>query len=154
LQFSPLRAVQWFGYVGVDLFFVLSGFIITATCRADLGRADRLPRYLFRRFWRIFPAYWAALAAAVAFYACSSPRTVFGRNWPAEWCDTLLLLPQQTGCRFLPVAWTLSYELMFYLAFGVLFLLPRRAARPALVGWAALVAATAAAGYVAANRFT
>jgi peptidoglycan/LPS O-acetylase OafA/YrhL len=154
LRFNLLRVVQWFGYAGVDLFFVLSGFIITATCRADLGRADRLPRYLFRRFWRIFPAYWAVLPAAVAFYACSGPKPVFGPNWPAEWCDTLLLLPQPAGCRFLPVAWTLSYELMFYVAFAALFLLPRRAAVPALGGWAVLVAWAAAAGHMPGNRFT
>jgi len=152
LGFRPLRPVQWFGYAGVDLFFVLSGFIIASTSRADLGRAARLPRYLFRRLWRIFPPYWVALVPAVAFAAYSA-QPVFGPGWPAEWLDTLLLLPQPGGCRFLPVAWTLSYELMFYLAVGGLFLLPRRAAVPALAGWAVLVVGLAAAGHKPGNRF-
>jgi peptidoglycan/LPS O-acetylase OafA/YrhL len=153
LRFSPLHPAQWFGYAGVDLFFVLSGFIIASTSRADLGAAARLPRYVFRRLWRIFPAYWAALVFAVAYYAWSNPRPVFGTGWPAEWLDTLLLLPQPGGCRFLPVAWTLSYELMFYLAFAALFLLPRRAAVPAVAAWAVAVLALAVAGHRPGNRF-
>src|SRR5262249_22225839 len=104
LGFSPLHPVQRFGAAGVDLVFVVSGFIMASTSRADLGRVARLPRYLFRRFWRIYPAYWAALVPALAYYAWSGPTPVFGPNWPAEWCDTLLLLPQPAGCRFLPVA--------------------------------------------------
>src|SRR4051812_18041777 len=68
LRFAPLRPVQWFGYAGVDLFFVLSGFIIAATPRADLGRPRRLPAYLFRRAWRIYPTFWAVLALALVHY--------------------------------------------------------------------------------------
>src|SRR4051812_5118943 len=64
LSFSPLRPALWVGFGGVDVFFVLSGFIIATIGRPDLGRPDRLPTYLFRRFWRVFPTYWLALAAA------------------------------------------------------------------------------------------
>src|SRR5437763_1316729 len=83
LGFSPLRPVRWVGFAGVDLFFVLSGFIIAATCRADLGRPGRLPRYAFRRAWRIYPPYWFALAVMVGVYAFLGPAPVFGPGWPA-----------------------------------------------------------------------
>src|SRR5437588_671898 len=132
LPFSPLNPVRWFGYAGVDLFFVLSGFIITATSRADLGRPGRLPRYAFRRAWRIYPAYWVALAVGVGVFAVLSPDPVFRTGWATDLRDALLLTPRPELCRFLPVAWTLSYELMFYLAFAALFLLPRRFALPLL----------------------
>lgn len=153
LGFSPLRPALWFGYAGVDLFFVLSGFIITLISRADLGRPARLPRYAFRRLWRIYPTYWAALVPAVGLFALSAPEQVVGPRGAAEWIDTVLLLPQPDGCRFLPVVWTLSYELMFYLAFGVLFLLPRRLALPLLGAWAVAVVVVMAGSLSPTNRF-
>jgi peptidoglycan/LPS O-acetylase OafA/YrhL len=139
LGFNPLKPVRWFGYAGVDLFFVLSGFIIAATTRPDLGRPARLPGYLFRRAWRVYPTFWVALALAVGIHAALSPAPAFD---PARWresADTVFLLPQLGVPRFLAVTWTLTYELMFYLAVGGLFLLPRRAAVPAAAAWAAVV---------------
>ncbi|MBN9519992.1 acyltransferase [bacterium] len=140
LGFNPLKPVRWFGYAGVDLFFVLSGFIIAATTRADLGQPGRFPSYLFRRAWRVYPIYWVALAAAVAVHAVLSPDPVLGPAPAREATDTLLLLPTPGQPRFLAVSWTLTYELMFYLAVGGLFLLPARAAVPAVGAWAGLVA--------------
>jgi peptidoglycan/LPS O-acetylase OafA/YrhL len=153
LGFNPLRPFLWFGYAGVDLFFVLSGFIIAATSRADLGRSARLPRFAFRRVWRIYPTYWAALAVAVGVFAVLSPDPLITANWLWEAIDTLLLLPQTPIPRFVPVAWSLSYELMFYAVFAALFLLPRRAAGPVLLAWAGLVLGAAVAGYALRERF-
>ncbi|MBX9624288.1 MAG: acyltransferase [Gemmataceae bacterium] len=154
LGFNPLKPARWFGYAGVDLFFVLSGFIIAATARADLGRPARLPRFLFRRVWRIYPPYWAALAVAVGVSAAVVPAPVVRDGLAPELAEAALLLPRAENCRFLPVAWTLSYELAFYLAFAGLFLAPRRAAGPVLMLWAAGVFAAAVAGWHSGNRFT
>jgi peptidoglycan/LPS O-acetylase OafA/YrhL len=74
-------------------------------------------------------------------------------GWPAELRDVLTLAPREKMCRFLPVAWTLTYELMFYAAFAVLFLVPRRAAVPLVLGWAAVVGWAAAAGYAPGSRY-
>jgi peptidoglycan/LPS O-acetylase OafA/YrhL len=153
LGFSPLKPVRWVGFAGVDLFFVLSGFIIASTCRADLGRPRQLPRYLFRRAWRIYPAYWVAFAAAVGVYAALGPEPVFGPGWPAEMGEAVALVPRVPVCRYLAVSWTLGYELMFYAAFAVLFLAPRRLAVPLLLGWACAVSYAAAVGYAPLNRF-
>ena len=152
LGFNPLKPLMWCGYAGVDLFFVLSGFIIATTCRRDLGEPQALPRYLFRRAWRIYPTYWAALVLAAAVYPLQTGSLALDR--PGEVADTLLLLPQVGMVpRLIPVAWTLSYELLFYAAFGALFLLPKRLALPALGAWAAAVLAGIGTGFETTNRF-
>jgi peptidoglycan/LPS O-acetylase OafA/YrhL len=48
------------GEVGVDIFVILSGVGLTLS-----GRAEGAGRFLLRRFWRIYPAYWIALAACL-----------------------------------------------------------------------------------------
>ncbi|MDB5308337.1 MAG: putative rane-associated acetyltransferase [Gemmataceae bacterium] len=150
---SLLKPTLWFGYAGVDLFFVLSGFVIAATNRDDLGRPTLLPTYLFRRAWRIYPTYWAALAVAIGVFAALASDPVVTPDWAEELQDCVLLLPTPNLSRFLAVAWTLSFELMFYAAFAILFLLPRRAAAPALFGWAVAVLVCSAVGHRPQNRF-
>jgi peptidoglycan/LPS O-acetylase OafA/YrhL len=141
LSFSPLKPALWLGYAGVDLFFVLSGFIIATVSRPDLGRPARLPKYLFRRAWRIYPTFWAVLALSVAVMSPFADGPIVPPVGTAAWFDALLLLPGDGVLRAVGVAWTLWFELMFYAAFAALFLLPRRAAVPALLGWAAVVIA-------------
>jgi exopolysaccharide production protein ExoZ len=153
LGFNPLRIFQWCGYAGVDLFFVLSGFIIATATQRDLGHPSRLPRYLFRRAWRIYPTFWAALAVAALHHQLTSDTPLLRPGWVSELGDTILLLPQPALPRLLAVAWTLSYELMFYAAFALLFILPRRAAIPALALWGGLVVRAAMLGEVSSNRF-
>lgn len=155
LHFLPTRAILLAGPGGVDAFFVVSGFIIGATTRTDLGRADRLPGYLFRRFWRIYPVFWVALAAGVAAHVAFPirPGELFGPGWGENLLGTLALLPDSPFVAALPVAWTLSSEVAFYLSVGLLFLLPRRAAAPALLAWGAVVLGLAVAGHRPGNRF-
>lgn len=62
---SPL-AVAWnriagIGWLGVDLFFVLSGYLITRILIHERGRGDYYSRFYLRRVFRIFPAYYAML---------------------------------------------------------------------------------------------
>jgi peptidoglycan/LPS O-acetylase OafA/YrhL len=138
VSYHPLRPVVNFGYAGVDLFFVLSGFIIATTNRSNLGRPAAVPRFLFRRAWRIYPTFWAALIPATLYMVNTNPD-FFRVNESRVFFHTLSLLPLLQGFDLLPAAWSLSFELMFYLAFSLLFLLPRRAGPWFLGVWAVVV---------------
>src|SRR5260221_9879970 len=58
---KPFGPVFDFGFAGVDFFFVLSGFIMMHIHAADIGQPRALRAYLWKRFTRIYPAYWAVL---------------------------------------------------------------------------------------------
>ena len=125
--------VRYFGYAGVDLFFVLSGFILV---RSQLASPQRWHAFLRRRAGRIFPTWWAALFTTVILSALVAKQSCFGDDWPAEWLAWLTLAPVADGCRILPVSWSLTYELMFYLAFALVLAMPRRLAILAIAAWA------------------
>jgi peptidoglycan/LPS O-acetylase OafA/YrhL len=137
---AALRPCLGFGYAGVDLFFVISGFVMAYAHRDGFGRPGLAPRFVLRRLWRVYPTYWVALGGICGFVWVLV-------MWPpgsCEWVRDAALLPEPN--RWVPQAWTLSYELAFYLAFAALLPLPRRVALAALLAWAAGLAAVGIAG--------
>jgi exopolysaccharide production protein ExoZ len=111
--------VAEFFYVGVDFFFVLSGFIIAHVHLRDLGDRSALPRFAAKRFLRIYPPYWGVLLPLLFAYLLL-PET--GRLFDRELgtvVSSVLLLPHP-GPLVLGVAWTLVHEMLFYLIFGIL----------------------------------
>lgn len=115
----------FFGGSGVDIFFVLSGFIITYSCGKGLTQPGKLLPFIRRRAVRIFPTYWIIITLFIliqlvlpAFYRTHYPLSF------SNICSTLFLLPGHTMVN--GVSWTLSYELFFYLLFSLAFLLPNK----------------------------
>lgn len=111
-----------FGGSGVDIFFVLSGFIITYTSLKSISSVNNLPAFARRRSIRIYPTYWIiitllliAQALLPAFY-----RTHYSFN-SINLISTYLLLPGHAMVN--GVSWTLSYELFFYLIFCFAFII-------------------------------
>ena len=109
------------GELGVDIFFVISGFVIyvSATRRPDFSAAG----FLFDRFWRIYPIYWVVLSAQFASEALSL-ATGLGNVRPEAFetgpiAASLLLLPVTKSWMVLDVAWTLTLEVTFYLIFAL-----------------------------------
>jgi peptidoglycan/LPS O-acetylase OafA/YrhL len=131
-----------FGYVGVDFFFVLSGFIIAFVHFRDIGMPASIPRYLWRRLTRIYPIFWVVLLLFIL--ATAGGRLFLGKA-PGiqmsveDFINTVLLIKVAGGeLKFVGVAWTLQFEVMFYAAFCVL-LVHRIGGMLFLATWACLV---------------
>ena len=71
LPSSRLLGAVTRGWYGVDLFFVLSGFIICHVHWNDIGRPEQVRSYFWKRFVRIYPTYWVALALFVLLFLFS-----------------------------------------------------------------------------------
>jgi peptidoglycan/LPS O-acetylase OafA/YrhL len=138
------------GQFGVMVFFLCSGFIIPATlerARSRPGRAPALRDFWISRVFRLYPLYWLSLAGAgllvaVGRYVPEHPLS------PGDWLANAAMLQLPAGApHALGLYWTLAFELIFYLAVSLLFVLGlhRRsvglslAASAACLGAAALV---------------
>lgn len=133
-----------FGESGVDLFFVLSGFVMWITTS---GRPISAGEFYAKRVRRILPLYWSAtlLAALVALVVPSILRsTVFDLPHVLA---SLFFIPwinpaDPSGIMIAPVivpGWTLNYEMYFYLVFGLLLYLPQSVRLSAMLGVFSLI---------------
>jgi len=132
-----LPAFFRFGISGVDLFFVISGFIMVyVTWHAQRSARNSLT-FLFARVSRIYPIYWLISGAIFIAWLFKPALMTFD---PAQTniVKSFLLWPDQTY-PMLKVAWTLIHEMYFYLVFALILLLPRRFLMPALGLWALAV---------------
>lgn len=114
-------ALAWARYAelgahGVDFFFVLSGFIIfRANDGIDRGN-DFFQRFLIKRATRIYVPYLPVALALACAYTIFPTVSLGQRQW--TWLSTITLLP---GTSALNVAWTLQYEIAFYILMGAFF---------------------------------
>ena len=107
-----------YGYLGVDFFFVLSGFIIYHTTSHQSGRGRTFNTFLALRMARVFAPYLPLGIAFGVLYTFPAVVSEANREW--SWVPTLSLIPWGLPPA-LSVAWTLQNELVFYLIFGLLF---------------------------------
>lgn len=114
------------GEAGVDLFFVISGFIM---CEATSRRAVGFLAFMRARALRILPLYWLLTAVAWVCWRIA-PQWVNSKGGETVVWPSFLLVPS-TGMYLIQNGWTLSYEFLFYVIFG-LGLLWKGAARHAL----------------------
>ena len=135
-----------YGYYGVPIFFVVSGFCIhLAQARAHLEGDTKtlcVSEFLKRRFWRLYPTYFASLFVAAAALAYLRIDDYQARGWPMPlpngfyWevsgivllcCNAVFLTPWIESARDLNgVYWTLIFELQFYCLYPLLLWLMRR----------------------------
>ena len=125
-------AVASRGWIGVNMFFVLSGFIIMFAHHRDIGRPERVGRYVWRRFVRVYPIYWIFTLAYVLAGLAGMGFPEFRWTIGNVVSSATLLMVDPAPAPPLKVAWTLFYEVMFYIAFIGLIL--NRKAGTALFG--------------------
>lgn len=142
------------GYRAVDFFFVLSGFVITASYGARLSEGFSTLRFMVLRLGRVYPLHLAVLAAFVALEAAqfvfapggTTLREPFaGTRSPDQLLATLFLLqafpvPQQS--MWSAQSWSIAVEVWMYLAMALAwrftgrFALPLALIAAAAAGWA------------------
>jgi len=138
------------GWMGVPIFFVISGYCISATIDAAKFKDRRGRTYFLRRFRRIYPPFWACVGLTAVFWTIlaalgqghlitgtfgSVPMVPdFTRLTARQWGGNLALAEMWRhnfdgvpGVMMLGQTWTLCYEVQFYAAAGLLLVLaPRR----------------------------
>ena len=129
---GPLGTFFANGYLGVSFFFVLSGFILTYVYLDELKGRTSLVKFYLARFARVYPVYLLSIILMTPLVAPTSfwldaPQFILLQMWPPLGANDFL--------NWNGPAWTLSVELLFYLAFPALLALlaPLRASRVMVV---------------------
>lgn len=133
---------------GVDVFFVISGFIMIHTAGAAFGSPGAGRDFMVARIIRIVPIYWLLTTGLLA--AALVLPSLFNSPTPtlASILGSYFFIPVANAAGdplpILALGWTLNYEMFFYLLFACAMVLPRRAAIVTLLLVLALVAAIGA----------
>jgi peptidoglycan/LPS O-acetylase OafA/YrhL len=145
LKFPPhdiVRLIGMYGWAGVDVFFVISGFVLPYSLSRSGYRVENYFIFLVRRVIRLDPPYLASVVLVVFLdWASSFAPGYRGHPFVIEWPRLLLHVGYLNGFARLPwyidVYWTLAIELQFYLIVGLF--IPLLVSRRAHVGTAGMV---------------
>lgn len=138
-----------FGACGLDIFFVISGFIVSLVAsRAAAQDQHSAGKFLSRRFTRIYPLYWI-LTAVVILTAELGAHPIAWHS--VSWLPTALLLPSfsyPAASPVLSLGWSLVFEMYFYFILAAwMALTPRHLVRNTILFLSAMVAVGAVAGF-------
>ena len=132
----PIWAVIREGWLGVDLFFVISGFLITGILYDSRGDSGYFRTFYMRRTLRIFPVYYAYLLAMlvvlpalphVVSWQADTPLAVQGWYWTYLSNVLIGLHGWQGSPTYVNHLWSLALEEQFYLVWpGIVLLASRR----------------------------
>lgn len=128
-----------FGMFGVDLFFVISGFVMVTVTRGIFRAPNRAFQFLYHRVSRIYPLYWVYTTLALAVFLVQPTWVNSSQGNLVDIPASYLLLPSDL-LPLVQVGWTLVHEMYFYLVFFlILLLLPERFLVPATLAWGAVI---------------
>jgi peptidoglycan/LPS O-acetylase OafA/YrhL len=134
VDLSALEAVTLHGHLGVEIFFMISGFVILWSAQGRSGRAFARARIL-----RLYPEFWIAVAvSATVFYLVPGG---FGSSINAgQIAGNLTMVPGYLGIPYIDgVYWTLAVEIKFYVLVWLLIVLRQLAhLEGCLYGWLAI----------------
>lgn len=146
LPYAWMRYVPW--EAGVDVFFVISGFVIVYASADMFGDIRSVTEFLGRRIARIVPLYWLVTSLVIFAAMAHSLRLAhpLGDGIPYILASYGFIPWLRTDGDLLPLyrpGWTLEYEMLFYAIVAAFLVLRLRLAIPLI---AASVVALAAAG--------
>ncbi len=134
-----LPALATVGMMGVDLFFVISGFVMVGITRGGFRQPVFAMRFLYRRASRIYPLYWIYSLCVLAVFVVQPSWVNSSQGHQVDLLASFLLIPDER-LPLLMVGWTLIHEVYFYAVFfGLLLLLAERHLPWGLLGWALVV---------------
>ena len=124
------------GAAGVDLFFVISGFVMVIASASLFGHAASPVYFFLRRVARIVPLYWLASGVALCviylIWAHFEPPNISFRNVITSLFFIPDARPDGAVQPIYSLGWTLNFEMAFYVSFSVFLLLRPRLAIPGL----------------------
>lgn len=143
----PLLASVWeYGWLGVEFFFVLSGFIITYIHLKDLESRKGVAQFLRKRFIRIYPIYWVVATIMLIYYLFIKKENQGVTVRLSGMGDFIYLVKcyslfptSPLRKNFIDIAWTLSYEVWFYLLFAFCILLGYKRTSYFFIIWGFLI---------------
>jgi peptidoglycan/LPS O-acetylase OafA/YrhL len=118
--FKSILRVAEMGWAGVDVFFVLSGFLITSILLRTKTETGYFKKFYARRILRIFPLYYTTITAIFLFIPLLSPEQAQSTRamWPwyylyaQNWGNAFNLIPTSF---YIGITWSLAIEEQFYL---------------------------------------
>ncbi|SDI14437.1 Peptidoglycan/LPS O-acetylase OafA/YrhL, contains acyltransferase and SGNH-hydrolase domains [Sinosporangium album] len=117
--FPEIAPLAGLGILGVELFFVISGFVILMSVW-DRG----IGRFAMSRVVRLYPAYWLSVLAVAALYGWTSATALDPKLTPGEYLLNLTMVQRGAGVADANgVYWSLWAELRFYVLIAVLMLI-------------------------------
>ena len=134
-----LPATFQFGAFGVDLFFVISGFVMVTVTRGKYQDLKQALMFLYHRLTRIYPLYWICTLMALAVFLIQPTWVNSSQGNQFNIFESFLLLPSNV-LPLVQVGWTLIHEVYFYIVYFLIFLLlPECLLVYAIGGWGLIV---------------
>lgn len=127
-----------FGQSGVDLFFVISGFVMVTVTKGRFASNRETMRFLWGRLARIYPTYWFYFFLTLAIFLVRPDWVNSSQERQADLVRSLFLLPDDR-LPLVMVAWSLIHELWFYLVFAVMLRFNERLLLPSLLLWGTII---------------
>lgn len=154
---AAIAAVAKFGWAGVDLFFVLSAYLLARNLLAHKGETGVATTFYRRRVFRILPLYLFLLALCFLLFPLAGPKSWMFEGLAPLWVYALFAQNFWTGLeggwpgQFLSPTWSLAVEEHFYLFLP--FVMLRVSERGALVAGAAMAILTPFVRWLLASHF-
>lgn len=130
-----LPDILFYGMFGVDLFFVISGFVMVAVTRGKFQNKASAVNFIYRRSSRIYPTYWLYTTLVLIIFIIQPSWVNSSQGNQVNIVASFLLLPSR-NLPLVIVGWTLIHEMYFYLIFfAILLTTPERYMPIALFIW-------------------